>query len=167
VSARLRFSQEGLISHKDAGPVIHRKLSHGTRSYDGERFIERALSASHTCRLQGRPLLEHHSDLVNAPMRAATGWNWTGDVVDFRLAPQEYGATHFHDDGSRGWALGSCLRLRRPHRSVDRRLRRSPPFGQRTAPRISREGVLVLPATYTVTPRVPAGAAGAGCVGDR
>ena len=32
------------------GPVIHRKLSHGTRSDDGERFIERALSASVTCR---------------------------------------------------------------------------------------------------------------------
>jgi transposase len=37
------------------GPVIHRKLSHGTQSEDGERFIERALSASVTCRLQ------HHS----------------------------------------------------------------------------------------------------------
>jgi transposase len=33
------------------GPVIHRKLSHGTQSEDGERFIERALSASVTCRL--------------------------------------------------------------------------------------------------------------------
>jgi transposase len=33
------------------GPVIHRKLSHGSRCPDGERFIERALSASVTCRL--------------------------------------------------------------------------------------------------------------------
>jgi transposase len=32
------------------GPVIHRKLSHGTRSDDGERFAERALSAAATCR---------------------------------------------------------------------------------------------------------------------
>jgi Transposase IS66 family len=34
------------------GPVIHRKLSHGTRSDDGERFAERALSAAATCRQQ-------------------------------------------------------------------------------------------------------------------
>ena len=39
------------------GPVIHRKLSHGTRSDEGERFAERALSASVTCRLQARSLL--------------------------------------------------------------------------------------------------------------
>jgi hypothetical protein len=38
------------------GPVIHRKLSHGTRTDDGERLIERALSASVSCRLQGRSL---------------------------------------------------------------------------------------------------------------
>ena len=33
-------------------PVIHRKLSHGTRTNNGERFTERALSASATCRQQ-------------------------------------------------------------------------------------------------------------------
>jgi transposase len=48
------------------GPVIHRKLSHATRSDAGERFIERALSASLTCRLQGRspfPCWARTSDL--------------------------------------------------------------------------------------------------------
>jgi transposase len=46
------------------GPVIQRKLSQGTRSDDGERFIERALSASVTCRLQGRSLFTYLSDLL-------------------------------------------------------------------------------------------------------
>jgi hypothetical protein len=51
------------------GPVIHRKLSHGTRSEDGERFIERALSASVTCRLQGRSLFAYLAELLTARSR--------------------------------------------------------------------------------------------------
>jgi transposase len=51
------------------GPVIHRKLSHGTRSDDGERFVERALSASVTCRLQGRSLFAYLAELLTARTR--------------------------------------------------------------------------------------------------
>jgi transposase len=51
------------------GPVIHRKLSHGTRSHAGERLIERALSASVTCRLQGRSLFAYLVDLLTARTR--------------------------------------------------------------------------------------------------
>lgn len=51
------------------GPVIHRKLSHGTRCEDGERFIERALSASITCRLQGRSLFAYLVELLSARAR--------------------------------------------------------------------------------------------------
>jgi transposase len=51
------------------GPVIHRKLSHGTRSDDGERFIERALSASVTCRLQGRSLFAYLVELLTTHAR--------------------------------------------------------------------------------------------------
>jgi transposase len=51
------------------GPVIHRKLSHGTRSQDGERFVERALSASVTCRLQGRSLFAYMTQLLTARAR--------------------------------------------------------------------------------------------------
>lgn len=46
------------------GPVIHRKLSHGNQSEDGERFTERSLSASVTCRLQHRSLLAYLRDLL-------------------------------------------------------------------------------------------------------
>ncbi len=48
------------------GPVIHRKLSHGNQSDDGERFTERSLSASVTCRLQHRSLLVYLRDLLTA-----------------------------------------------------------------------------------------------------
>jgi len=46
------------------GPVIHRKLSHGNQSEDGERFTERSLSASVTCRPQHRSLLAYLRDLL-------------------------------------------------------------------------------------------------------
>lgn len=51
------------------GPVIHRKLSHGTQSQNGERFIERALSASITCRLQHRSLFNYMTKLLHAHNR--------------------------------------------------------------------------------------------------
>jgi transposase len=51
------------------GPVIHRKLSHGTRSDNGERFAERALSAAATCRRQHRSLFTYLSDLIPAHNR--------------------------------------------------------------------------------------------------
>jgi transposase len=51
------------------GPVIHRKLSHGTRSDDGERFAERALSAAETCRQQRRSLFGYLSELLTAHTR--------------------------------------------------------------------------------------------------
>jgi len=51
------------------GPVIHRKLSHGNQSDDGERFIERALSASVTCRLQRRSLFAYLRELLTAHAR--------------------------------------------------------------------------------------------------
>jgi hypothetical protein len=51
------------------GPVIHRKLSHGSRTQDGEHFIERALSASVTCRLQGRSLFAYLRELLAAHNR--------------------------------------------------------------------------------------------------
>ena len=43
-----------------------RKLSHGTQSKDGERFIERALSASVTSRLQERSLFAYIRQLLTA-----------------------------------------------------------------------------------------------------
>ena len=51
------------------GPVIHRKLSHGTRTADGEPFAERALSAAATCRQQKRSLFEFLAELLTTHPR--------------------------------------------------------------------------------------------------
>jgi transposase len=51
------------------GPVIHRKLSLGTQSQNGERFAERALSTAATCRLQRRSLFSYLSELLTAHNR--------------------------------------------------------------------------------------------------
>jgi N,N-dimethylformamidase len=50
---------------------------------------------------------EMHGVLVNMPMRAVTGWNWSGREIDFRLAPAEYGAIFFHEDDleDAGWEV--------------------------------------------------------------
>jgi len=40
----------------------------------------------------------NHAELVNMPTRAMTGYNWSGTEFDWKHAPQEYGAIHFHDD---------------------------------------------------------------------
>jgi transposase len=51
------------------GPVIHRKVSLGTQSANGERFSERAHSAAATCRMQRRSLFTYLSDLLAAHNR--------------------------------------------------------------------------------------------------
>jgi N,N-dimethylformamidase len=46
-----------------------------------------------------------HGRIVNLPARAMTGHNWTGEVMDWTQAPEQYGAIHFHDDDlvDAGW----------------------------------------------------------------
>ena len=65
---RYRNKENNAAERALRGPVIHRKLSHGNQSDDGERFTERSLSASAsvTCRLQHRSLLAYLRDLLTA-----------------------------------------------------------------------------------------------------
>jgi transposase len=51
------------------GAVIYRKLSLGSQSNRGERTIERLLSASLTCRLQGCSLFAYLTDVLSARIR--------------------------------------------------------------------------------------------------
>lgn len=46
-----------------------------------------------------------HGEAVNLPARAMTGHNWSGRYRNWRDAPHEYGAIHFHDDDiyDAGW----------------------------------------------------------------
>jgi len=39
-----------------------------------------------------------HGWTVNLPSRGCKGFNWSGTEQNWRHAPQEYGAAHFHDD---------------------------------------------------------------------
>jgi N,N-dimethylformamidase len=43
--------------------------------------------------------------VVNFPARAMAGWNWTGDIMDWKQDPAQWGAIHFHDDDiyDAGW----------------------------------------------------------------
>ncbi len=54
-----------------------------------------------------------HGRVVNMPARAMTGHNWTGGAVDFKFAPAEYGAIHFHDDDldDAGWDVDFSLKI--------------------------------------------------------
>lgn len=49
--------------------------------------------------------------VVNMPTRAMTGWNWNGDEMCWRHAPDQYGAIHFHDDDvhDAGWQIDVSL----------------------------------------------------------
>jgi len=51
------------------GPVIHRKLSLGSQSEQGETTTQRLLSASVTCRLQRRSLFAYLADVLGARVR--------------------------------------------------------------------------------------------------
>ena len=90
---------------------------------EAPRLYGRAMAAGEAIALQASPLSERslvaawdfardtigetirdigpsafHGRLVNVPTRAMTGHNWTGEVLDWKGAPDQYGAIHFHDD---------------------------------------------------------------------
>ncbi len=48
-----------------------------------------------------------HGRTVNIPTRAMRGYNWSGATLDFKEAPGEYGAIHFHADDldDAGWEV--------------------------------------------------------------
>jgi transposase len=65
-------SVEPTNNHAERGlrsAVIYRKLSLGSQSEQGERTIERLLSASITCRLQHRSLFAYLTDALTASIR--------------------------------------------------------------------------------------------------
>jgi N,N-dimethylformamidase len=54
-----------------------------------------------------------HGAVVNFPARAMTGWNWTGEYMDWHQAPSQWGAMHFHDDDiyDAGWDTDFTLTI--------------------------------------------------------
>lgn len=59
-----------------------------------------------TDRVTDRSASRRHGRTVNAPKRAVTGHNWDGTEMDWRRAPGQYAAIHFHDDDlyDAGWS---------------------------------------------------------------
>lgn len=60
-----------------------------------------------------------HGRIVNLPVRGMTGWNWTGEEMCWRHAPEQYGAIHFHDDDiyDAGWETDFSLTVPQKLRS--------------------------------------------------
>lgn len=57
------------------GPVIYRKLSFGTQSEEGSRFVERIFSVVETCRLQKRNCYDYLVNAVTAKMAGKSAPN--------------------------------------------------------------------------------------------
>jgi len=93
---------EHTFNGKIENPVLRRVGIDGTRSVIADWRFERSLRGDRCEDVAGS---EYHGTVVNAPLRAATGYNWTGGETDHRLVPEQYGAIHFHDDDldDAGW----------------------------------------------------------------
>ena len=75
---------------------------------DGPGALPQALDADGLAALAGQddpPGRMRALDLINSPARPATGHNWTGHALDWRVRPAEYGAVWYHDDdlADAGW----------------------------------------------------------------
>lgn len=91
---------DGKIENPTLGP-LRWDLAHGI----GRQGFARP---SHVEEAGGR-----HGRAVNHPTRAVTGSTWAGDTMDFRYAPDEYAAIHFHrtDMTDCGWESQSAITL--------------------------------------------------------
>ncbi len=72
-----------------SGPVTLAATAERTEFYTGKLEDLRLDDRGHDVR---------ELELVNAPTLAVTGRQWDDDTTDFRSAPEQYAAVHFHDD---------------------------------------------------------------------
>ena len=96
--------------------------------------------------------------VLNSPLRAATGHSWDGTELDFRRAPEKYGAIHFHADDLDDCGWEPALRVTVPYganstthavrvRTDDGLVDRVPLFVRPSAPR-SSVALLIPTASY-------------------
>ena len=66
-----------------------------------------------TTRIRDRAPSRLDGQIVNLPARAMKGWNWDGTQMNWQLAPEQYGAIHFHDDDiyDCGWLTDFSFRV--------------------------------------------------------
>lgn len=90
-----------------------------TTAVNGPAWLDHAFAAwdfgsdFSSDRFRSRVAGQPDGRLINAPARGMTGRNWTGDILDFRHAPEQYGAIHFHSDDleDAAWQRTASLRL--------------------------------------------------------
>lgn len=93
-----------------AGLALTEALSSDVPGIVGAWDFSRDISSERVTDLSPSRL---HGETVNLPARAMTGANWSGEVMDWRARPQEYGAIHFHDDDlyDAGWDVDFELKI--------------------------------------------------------
>jgi N,N-dimethylformamidase len=111
------------------------KIDRPTISRDGEALGRWDLGADiATDGVTDRSGNRRHGHTVNAPKRAVTGHNWDGTEMDWRRAPEQYAAIHFHDDDlyDAGWTPSHTVTIPTDARSGVYALRldaeEGPPF---------------------------------------
>ncbi len=78
-------------------PIEIEALRQGTRAADPIAAWDFADGIS-SSKATDRGPLGLHGVVVNMPTRAVTGHTWDGSATDFKTAPEQYTAIHFHDD---------------------------------------------------------------------
>jgi N,N-dimethylformamidase beta subunit-like, C-terminal len=87
------------------GPIHLAADRDGGRCFDGK--LEAPSAGRRQFDLRG-------ARLVNAPTLAVTGRHWDDDTTDFRAAPDEYAAVHFHSDDLEDAGWEPCCALEIP-----------------------------------------------------
>ena len=93
----------GVASFEDVAQSMQKTLPpHLRTSLLAAWDFSQDIPTQHVTDISGNGL---HGETINLPARAMTGHNWSGDYRNWRNAPHEYGAIHFHDDDiyDAGW----------------------------------------------------------------
>jgi N,N-dimethylformamidase len=88
------------------GPIPQNLIGHVVGAWDFSANMESQIATDRSPNLL-------HGNVVNFPTRAMTGWNWTGEVMDWKRDPNQWGAIHFHDDDvyNAGWETDFALTI--------------------------------------------------------
>ncbi len=97
----------GVLSAGPLHPAAITSVADGAYNgkIDAPRALPAALDAAALSRQSAAAGTLSKLTFVNSPMRRATGHNWSGQALDWRVSPAEYGATWYHDDdlADAGW----------------------------------------------------------------
>ncbi|CRK57846.1 Large subunit of N,N-dimethylformamidase [Alloactinosynnema sp. L-07] len=84
----------GHLDGKLASPMVFDRVSDGADVPRAHWDLAHGIAGDRMLEVVGG----HHGTLRNHPLRAVTGPDWDGQVLDWRFADTGYGAVHFHSD---------------------------------------------------------------------